>query len=223
MDSSFFQKFLLKIGVAILLIALVDLAYVNYWMLQNSKQKVVDDRQINNNSPIGGQSTPPASPISTPIASTKPQTSSSVPTPTPTTIIKEQTTVQNQTVVQTAQKEIFIPIGDGASTNNSYTNLPGVQVTVDSSKYIGIASVVFEANIYVTGGNGKMYAQLYNSTAGRPVWFSEISTSSGSGTLMTSSPITLDPGQNTYVVQAKTDMTGYPANVLSSRIHITLK
>lgn len=223
MDNSFFQKFLLKIGVAILLIALVDLAYVNYWILQNSKQKVAEDRQVSNNLPTSGQNNLLPSPISTPIASINSQTTSIAPTPTPTTIIKEQTTVQNQTVIQTAQKEIFIPIGDGLSSNNSYTNLPGVQVTIDSSKYTGIASVVFEANIYVTGGNGKMYTQLYNSTAGRPVWFSELSTSSSTGTLVTSSPITLDKGQNTYAVQAKTDLTGYPANVLSSRIHITLK
>ncbi|MBI3342236.1 hypothetical protein HY024_03890 [Candidatus Curtissbacteria bacterium] len=220
MDSSFLQRFLIKIGIAILLIALVDLGYVNYWILQQPKVKVDADRQpsIELQSKINPSPSPNAS--ASPAASSLPVV---VTMPTPTTIIKEQTTVQQQTVVQTAQKEIFIPLGAGSTTNSSYVNLPGVQVTFNSASYAGIASVVFEANMYVTGGNGMMYAQLYNSTANRPVWFSEISTNASPGTLVASSPITLDPGTNTYVVQAKTNLNAYPANIIDSRIHITLK
>lgn len=214
MDNSFFQRFITKIGITILVVSLVDLAYVNYWILQQSKEKVAGNRETSAAVQTIVDPSPTPDAVSSPAAAATPATE---------TVIREQTTIQQQTVVQTAQKEIFVPIGGGSTSSSLYVNLPGVQVNIDSSKYSGIASVVFEANMYVTDGKEKMYAQLYNSTASRPVWFSEISTGSATGTLVTSSPITLDPGSNTYTVQAKTNLTQYPANVQSARIHITLK
>lgn len=218
--NSFFQRFLFKIGVAILLVALVDLIYINYRvLLQNQKSS---DKVQNENRVIARDPSPIPSPSSN-TAKSSPSASPSQASNSPQTIIKEETKIERETVVQTAQKEIFIPIGEGSTKSTSYVDLAGAQVTIDSSKYSGIASVVFEAGVWVTDGNGKMYVQLYNSTAKRPVWFSEISTASSSSTLLTSSGITLDPGSNTYVLQAKTNLEQYPANVKSARVKITLK
>lgn len=219
MNDSFWQKFIIKIGVAIFVVALADLAYINYWVLKNqdkvSYPQPAEDRSASLTPP-----SPSPSPYGTPSPS---PTKSSAPEATPTTVVEKNTVVSQQTVVQTAQKEIFVPVGEGLTKSQKYVDLSGAQVTLDSSKYSGISSVVFEANLWVTDGNGKMYAQLYNSTAKRPVWFSEISTSSATGTLIVSAPITLDPGANTYILQAKTDLEQFPANVRSARIKITLK
>lgn len=218
MGESLVKSILVKIALALLVLALVDLVFINYWVLQNSKKETSQS----------GSRTVFATP--SPLASLEPSPAGALPVPSPTPSEKKasETIVQNttkveQTVVQTAQKEIFIPIGDGSTNSNSYVNLSGVQVTVDSNKYLGIERVDFEANIWVTNGNGKMYAQLYNSTDGHPVWNSEISTSSANGVLTVSAPITLDSGQRTYIVQAKTNLSEFAANVKSARIKITLK
>ncbi len=209
MESSLLSKILAKIGIAILAVALFDLVYLNYLTFKNDGVKQ-GARTVD----IKPTPAPAASPQ--PVASGQPSPSSQVSS-TPVT------TSTQQTIVQTAQKEIFIPVGDGSTSSNSYTNLSGAQVAVDSSNYSGIASADFEASVWVTGGNGRAYAQLYNVTAGHPVWNSEITTSSASGVLLVSGPITLDGGQNTYQIQAKTNLTEFPTNVRTGRIKIVLK
>jgi len=220
MDQSLLSKILIKIGIAIAVIVALDLVFINYWVLKQSQRDKEPQSQrtvvVNVDKNIKSSPTP----IPEPDASATP-----TPTPAPTAVPTQTTTTQTvvrQTVVQTPQ-QIFIPIGDGSTTSSSYANLPGVQVTLDSSKYSNIASIYFEANLSVTGGNGMAYAQLYNSTQNHPVWFSQISTNSPTGSLQTSQQINLDPGVNTYVIQAYTTLTQYPANVSTARIQINLQ
>ncbi len=215
MDSSPLGRIISKIAIAILVIALVDLVYINWWIFQSqeSRAKSQEDRL--------------ASQVSQP--TTEPTLS---PTSSPTSQPKVETPNQNkygsgqastQTIVQTAQKEIFIPIGSGSTKNNNYEDLAGLEVTIDTGKYPNIESAVFEASIWVQDGNGKMFAQLFNSSDKHPVWSSEISTNSAKGVLSTSGKITLDKGSKTYQVQAKTNLTAYAAHVENARIKITLK
>lgn len=222
MLNSFSSSILAKIGIAIIVLALIDLVYINYWVLQSSKEENFNAQtsQPSNSSDALPSPFLAPSPILTDEDGTAFQ-SSKAPATTSEPVV--QTQIQQQTVVQTAQKEIFIPIGSGSTFNNNYTDLPGVEVSIDSSKYTGIESVVFEASLWVQDGNGKMYAQLYNKTDGRPVWNSEISTSSASGVLTTSLKIALESGMRTYKVQAKTNLTGYAAHVDNARVKITLK
>ena len=214
------KSILVKIGIAIIVLAFADLVYINYLVLRNSKREdaILEDQKASR--PIGrvtdSSSTPNPSP-----GEDKSSLKAVPATPTPTTIY--QTEVKEKTIIQTAQKEIFIPIGSGSTFNSSYTDLPGVEVTIDSSKYSGIESVVFEASLWVQDGNGQMYAQLYNKTDGRPVWNSEVSTNSASAVLTTSPKITMESGLRTYKVQAKTNLTGYAAHVDNARVKITLK
>ncbi len=214
-NSSLLSKILAKIGIAILAVALFDLVYLNYLTFkgEGAKQEARTVDLKPTPAPIASQE---PSAANTPVPSAVPQASSQPSTP-PTT------NVTQQTIVQTAQKEIFIPVGDGSTNSHSYVNLSGAQVTIDSSNYSGVASVDFEASLWVTGGNGKAYAQLYNITAGHPVWNSELSNSSGTGVLLVSPTISLDSGQNTYVIQAKTDITDWSANVTTGRIKIVLR
>lgn len=214
-NSSLLSKILAKIGIAILAVALFDLVYLNYLTFKNegAKQETrTVDLKPTPAPAVSGQGTLTSQPSPTP----SPQAASSQTT-------APTNTVPQQTIVQTAQKEIFIPVGDGSTTSRSYVNLSGAQVTIDSSKYSGIASVDFEASLRVANGNGKAYAQLYNLTAGHPVWNSELSTTSGTGVLLVSPAISLDSGQNTYIIQAKTDITDWSANVSTGRIKIVLR
>ncbi len=215
MDQSISSRIITKIGLAILAIALVDLAYVNWWILKRDSTK----NEGNNQTRVLEVVTSPAPSPTQPTP--QPETTQTEPK----TVVETKTVVekQTQTIVQTAQKEIFIPIGTGSTKNNSYEDLAGLEVSIDTNKYPNIDSVTFEASIWVQDGNGKMFAQLYNMTDKHPVWNSEISTSSGSSVLAVSTKIALDSGNKTYRVQAKTNLTSYAAHVDNARIKITLR
>ena len=204
-----------KIGAAILALALLDLVYINYWVVkQDSVNR--ESRQVET---ITASPQPSASPLSSPDSSPIAKNSADTKTIETKTVVEKEI----QTIVQTAQKEIFVPIGSGSTKSSSYVDLSGLEVSVDTTKYSGIDSVVFEGSIWVQDGNGKVNAQLYNKTDSHPVWNSQISTSSANGVLTTSSKINLDSGNKIYRVQAKTDLVEYAAHVDGARIKITLK
>jgi len=218
MGESLLSKIITKIGIAILVVAFADLAYVNWWIIQSQELRV-KSQSLEEERPVSQalqSSNPPSPSSSSPIASPSLPETKTVETK---TIVEKE----SQTIVQTAQKEIFIPIGSGSTNSKSYVDLNGLEVTIDTNKYSAIESVVFEASIWVQDGNGKIYAQLYNASDKRPVWFSEISTSSATGVLVTSPKITLENGSRTYKIQAKTNLTSYAAHADNARLKSTLK
>ncbi|MBI2012340.1 hypothetical protein HYS90_00245 [Candidatus Curtissbacteria bacterium] len=219
MDQSLAQKILGKITVAILVIALLDLVYLNWWTLKNQNSNI-------KNQNVGERTVQIEASSPTPIPA---DTESPSPGPSPQTEVKtvETKTVvekQTQTIVQTAQKEIFIPMGSGSIKSNSFADLAGVEVTIDTSKYSSVDSVVFEASIWVEGGNGKVTARITNVDDKNPFIESEISTTQGTPTVKTSGKIPI-PSATTkvYRVQAKTDITNFAAHVDNARLKITLK
>ena len=203
--------------VAIIVLALADLLYLNYWVISNQKKGA--ESQKPDETRVVTEKTPAPSPE----ASASPAASASPVVETKTVETKTVVEKETQTIVQTAQREIFIPIGTGSTKKSSYEDLAGLEVTIDTNKYTNIESVVFEASIWVQDGNGKVFAQLYNKTEGHPVWNSEISTSSATGILATSAAITLSSGSKTYKIQAKTNLVEFAAHVDNARIKITLK
>lgn len=217
MDSSIFARIFSKIVIAIIVLALADLLYLNYWVLSNQRQETENKNQDE------ARVITEASPSPSPEESVSPEPKSSPAVETKTVETKTVVEKETQTIVQTAQKEIFIPIGTGSTKKNSYEDLAGLEVTIDTNKYSSIESVVFEASIWVQDGNGKVFAQLYNKSDGHPVWYSEISTGSATGVLTTSSKISLSSGNKTYKVQAKTNLVEFSGHVDNARIKITLK
>lgn len=215
MDQSLLSRILSKIAVAILVLALLDLGYLNWWVIKNQKSNIKDQKL---------EQARVVEAISSPTPEVSPPSSVSEPK-TETKTVETKTVVERetQTIVQTAQKEIFIPVGSGSTKKNGYDDLAGLEVTVDTGKYSAIESVVFEASIWVQDGNGKMFAQLYNVGDKHPVWNSEISTNSPKAALVTSAKITLDSGARTYRIQAKTNLTEFAAHVENARIKITLR
>lgn len=220
------SRILGKIGLAILAVALVDLLFLNYWVLNNDR--------FNNLREVGGKNRN-VDVVSTSSAGITPVFESPAPSPSTQPNVKtvetslpagKQETVvekQTQTIVQTAQKEIFVPMGSGLSNSNTFADLFGVEVTIDTSKYSAIDSVVFEASLWVEGGNGQAVARIKNVTDSNPYIESQISNNSSTGTVKTSGKIPFPPGQKTYRVQAKTDITNFAAHVDNARIKITLK
>lgn len=224
MEEPSSKGILAKIGVAILVLALVDLFYLNYWVVKSTKLKV-ESEKLDSGREVGTRPSPStvASIDSTsanlPILSPSP-TQQPAGTSTTTTAKAEK---EVQTVVQTAQKEIFIPIGSGSTKSGEFVDLSGLEVTIDTTKYSAIESVVFEASLYTDGGNGRAWAKLKNISDKNPFIESQISSSSGTGEVKTSGNIPMPTGSKKYGVQAKTDLVDYAAHVENARIKITLK
>ena len=112
--------------------------------------------------------------------------------------------------------------GGGSNSTDDWTDVAGLQVEADSTKYGDIKSVVFEAKVNTTTGNQIAYVRLFNVTDKHPVWFSDVSIDGGSTKLLVSKPITLDSGNKLYQVQMKTSLK-HQANLISSRLHIIVK
>src|SRR3989344_3696908 len=137
--------------------------------------------------------------------------------------VKVSTVNRTETVVQTSQKEIFIPLGSSSTKSNSYAELAGLEVTIDPSKYWAIDSMIFEASLWVDGGNGRAWAQLYVVDDKNPLIESQISNPTSTPTIKTSGNIPIPGGAKSYRVQAKTELTDYAAHVDNARLKITLK
>lgn len=219
MDPSLAQRILTKIALAIFVIAILDLVYLNWWILktQNSNVKT----QISSTNGNIQTEVPSPSPESLPSPGPSPtlESTSQVSNVETKTVIEKQT----QTIIQTSQKEIFIPMGGGSTNSNTFSDLTGTDVTIDTAKYLQIDSVVFEASVRVEGGNGRAYAQVLNVDDKTPYIESQISNATGSPTVKTSGKIPIPSGKKTYRVQAKTDITNFAAHVDNARMKITLK
>jgi len=134
------------------------------------------------------------------------------------TISQQENVIFNQ--VSNQVKDYYIPFGGGTVTSqNQWANVPGALAYINASDYGSISTITFEASVYIPNGNQTAYVQLFNQTAGHPVWFSEVSLSGGAPQLLISDPITLDPGNNLYQVQMMTQLQ-FPAVLTQSRVHI---
>lgn len=140
-------------------------------------------------------------------------------TPTPVAVIP---TTSPQVIIAPAVTDYYVPIGSGQSVATSWTDVTGLQVSINPSSYPNSKQVVFEASVVIPTGNQWASVRLFNETAQHPVWFSDVTLSGGQPQLLVSQPITLDPGNNTYQVQMQTQL-GFQAILNQSRIHITLR
>ena len=122
--------------------------------------------------------------------------------------------------VVVAPSQYFVPFGNGQSTAQTWTNVPGLAVQINTGAYPNIKQVNFVASITIPTGNETASVQLYNVTLGHVVWNSTMSMSGGATQMLTSNPITLDPGVNTYQVQMMTQLQ-YPALLNNSYLTIT--
>lgn len=135
-------------------------------------------------------------------------------------------TTQTQTVgvaSGASPKEYYISLGTGSGYTTSSTtwlSIPGASAYIDSASYPNIKTVTFEVSVSVPTGNEYVNVQLFNVTAGHPVWFSQVQfNSGGTSALLISKPMTLDTGNNLYQVQIQTQLQ-YTANILQSRVHV---
>lgn len=196
---------------------MVDLVFVNYWIWGQNKVANLNaqskDATTQNTSQQENADDIPSPAV----------TSSPSPSPQPSAEVKTIVQKETKIVVQTDQKEIFIPLGSGLAGTNSFSDISGSDVTVDFSKYSDIDYMVFEASIWVLYGNGRAYGQVKNVTDKNPLFESQISSNSSSGEVKTSGRLLISSGVKTFRMMAKTDLTDFPAHLENGRLKIVLK
>ncbi len=209
-----------KIVVAIFILALADLIFVNWWLLNKQSPAVVQvQEQAAASDTAGNSPVAQTEPVRESVNSKLPDEVKIEPSPTPAAVKTTSETV----VVQTQNKEIFIPLGSGQTTSTSFSDLAGLEVSIDTDKYGAIESVTFEASIWVEGGNGRAWAQIKNVSDNNPFIESQISNPTSTPTLKVSGKIPLPTGSKTYRVQAKTELEQYPSHIENARLKIVLK
>ncbi|HEV2339595.1 MAG TPA: hypothetical protein VGT05_02380 [Patescibacteria group bacterium] len=143
-----------------------------------------------------------------------------VPTSTPQPAVSAVTPVVAQVILA---KDYYIPFGSGQSTATDWTDVAGLQTYINPANYTHLKQVIFEASIQVPTANETAWVRLYDVTAGHEVWYSDMYFSGGaSPQYLISQPVQLGSGNDLYQVQMKTQL-GSPANLLQSRIHVTLQ
>lgn len=97
----------------------------------------------------------------------------------------------------------FIPlITQGGVSSATWTEVVPSDFYFNLADYPGVKEVRFEAYLF-SSNNDLVYARLYDVTNKRGVDFSDLSTSNSQYTLVASSPITLWRGNNKYVLQLR--------------------
>ncbi len=140
------------------------------------------------------------------------------------TEIKKQVNASKTTSSATSGsvKESFIPIGTGSVTSDEWTDVPGLQVIIDTAQYGTIKEVTWDASVH-SDANQIVQVRLYNATDKHPVWYSDFTFNNSivAGS-QTSPKITLDAGNKAYIVQMKTQLK-YQATLDFSRIRIVYR
>ncbi|MBI3385888.1 hypothetical protein HY031_02255 [Candidatus Gottesmanbacteria bacterium] len=115
-------------------------------------------------------------------------------------------------------REVFVPFGYAVANNiNDWTDVPGLQATVDASQYPTIKRALFEVTAFVPTGNQTIWLRLRNNDGfSYPV----VTMDGGAVKFLVSDSFGLSPGPKSYYVQLKTQL-GYPVQIYQARLHIT--
>ncbi len=117
----------------------------------------------------------------------------------------------------------YIPLsGTGSTKNLDWTNIVTTETVIDWSEYGEARTVTWDAYAKIYQGNGKVSLRLYDKTNGIAVPNSELETGSETSVHLVSGQLAMWSGQNTYVVQVKSN-TGYEAFFESGRIKVVVK
>lgn len=216
MAKGFRERFILTelhrderiIKIAFIVIGLIlagNILYVVNLSVKNNKPKNTENKTKAESFFIPISSISPS-----PITTTTPTVAQ--PSPTPIIIIKE--------APASSIKDYYIPFGTGSNQTDDWTDVSGLQATIDFGSYQNIKEVRFEVSVNIPTSNQTASVRLFNETDRHPVWFSEVVTTNNVYTV--SAPIVYDNSPKVYKVQMKTQLK-FLANLTLSRIHIVLK
>lgn len=133
-----------------------------------------------------------------------------------------KTIIQKESApVSSGNKTAYIPLaGPITTTSTGWVDAAGTDVYIDLANDYGAKTwVSWEAFLSVANGNGQAFARLFDVTHGITVNGSEVSTTNGTSTQMTSGNLNLWAGRNLYRVQLKS-LNSFVVTFNSGRIKI---
>lgn len=107
---------------------------------------------------------------------------------------------------KTKPSETYIAVGAGSTSSQDWTDIPGAEVYIDTTKYGTIKEAYFEAQLRIPTANGSVCARIFNQTDKAFVYSSEVCSNSQKGERVTSSKINLYAGNKLYRIQMKISM-----------------
>lgn len=149
-------------------------------------------------------------------------------------LLEQRLAIQQQTIsgLQSANKgtgaagaskpaNTYIPMGlGGTSSSTDWTVINTQEIEVDPTEFPGYLGANLIVELKVKDGNGMAYARLFNVTDNTPVYSSEVSTSSGDFTPVTSGSFVFATGKKKYRLQLKS-LTGYQVDVQLTKVKIS--
>lgn len=202
-----YSSFNLFILICIVIIA-ANLGFLNYNFYQQSAQQETDTAP-----PVTtieqsecGDSCKNA--IKTELAALIPPVPSATAVPTSTTT---STKIQNptrppSTPAPTSPRIFTVNIGAGQTAAGDWTDLPNLQTTVNTAQTGSIKSATFEVTLSIPNTKGIAYVRLFDLMENKTVPGTELTTTNGTPTVLTSQPFTIDRTK-TYKIQMKSSET----------------
>lgn len=120
--------------------------------------------------------------------------------------------------VSSSKSTVYIPLGAGGTWNNQdWNSLSEYEVSLNPDNYPGYTGMFLEVNFRLIDPTGTGYARFYNVTDGSAT-SSELSTTSSSFGVQTSSSFKLPTGTKTYRLQVKSSIKDL--TIQSARIKV---
>lgn len=134
------------------------------------------------------------------------------PEPTP-----SQTYQKSQSSAKKQQREAIIYLGEGSTTNRTWTDMTGASAYIDLGNYPNITLVTFEASLSII--SGEVYARIRAVNQNQVLHDSEVSNNTSQETWKQSPNIRVFPGSQEYRVQLRSS-NGEQANLHAARLRI---
>ena len=127
--------------------------------------------------------------------------------------------VEKVQTVSAGPKTQYITLGGGDTSQTSWTDIPGAEVTFDIADFGQIKQIFFEVSLF--SPSGKVLARLWDKRAGAVVSGSEVSHIAGDAQVK-SSPVTIPAAGRTIILQLKSEV-GQPVKANTSRLRVDTK
>lgn len=130
------------------------------------------------------------------------------------------TSTTTTTTSSSSKSPSYIPVGSGAGpwSDSSWHTIPEYQIVINPGDYSGYTSMQLEVIFRVIDPTGTAKVRLYNTTDSKVI-SSELSTSSSTFILKTSSEFQLSSGSKTYQLQVE-NTAGKDVLIQTARIKV---
>ena len=124
--------------------------------------------------------------------------------------------VEKVQTVSTGPKTQYITLGGGDTSQTSWTDIPGAEVTLDISDFGQIKQIFFEVSLF--SPSGKVLSRLWNKRDGTIIFGSEVEHIAGDAQVK-SALVAIPAGGRTIILQLKSEV-GQPVKANTSRLRV---